>query len=467
MFDLEIKNINEDFSVYKYSSENNVKYGLCIQSELEDLKNGNFPEEEYGFITKTDMEELAEYHLLEKDLDFDLEDYIYDNDKLFEYFNVLKEDRSFEKGYFVKVDSFTEIVDEYYNKLPVLFPVKVKNILKSTKYNLFRAKYLLERREDILIDYLEDEFERTVIKKENNYKYIDFYWFPNKKDWKQFKQKQTSSSYKETIKFLIEAILKIPLKLALPEEKRVEIDTDIRVMCQTTKIDETFALYQYTYKVNGELFTYSDICLVEELKDFQKNLILPSKITCRDDKPEDVDFEQYYIVKKEYLNKVKNETCDIPYYVENSDFVVSAEYFMNSVVDISFDKYAILKKYHNSLCLSYMDTRTNLPIMHPVKFEHHNSSPVNAANYDLNKIEEILNDMDNVSVVGKSDWFLDFTFIPTTEDWAKMCNYISNITELKCGMLLQHFWRNQEKEDFLQFILDEILELPKGGSDND
>ena len=39
MFDLEIKNINEDFSVYKYSAENNVKYGLCIQSELEDLKN--------------------------------------------------------------------------------------------------------------------------------------------------------------------------------------------------------------------------------------------------------------------------------------------------------------------------------------------------------------------------------------------------------------------------------------------
>ena len=54
---IEIKKINEDFSVFKYKSEDFIRYGLCFNSEIEELNKGILPVEgrEYGFITKPDM----------------------------------------------------------------------------------------------------------------------------------------------------------------------------------------------------------------------------------------------------------------------------------------------------------------------------------------------------------------------------------------------------------------------------
>ena len=34
---IEIKKINEDFSVFKYQTEDYIKYGLCFNYELEDI----------------------------------------------------------------------------------------------------------------------------------------------------------------------------------------------------------------------------------------------------------------------------------------------------------------------------------------------------------------------------------------------------------------------------------------------
>lgn len=464
---VEIKKINDDFSVFKYQTEDYIKYGLCFNYELEDLNKGILPEKgiEYGFITKPDMEELTEFHLEERDLDFDLEDFIYDNDKLFANYEILMKENSFKKGYFIKVDAFTEIVEEFYNKLPVIFPIKIENKVHSGKYNLHRAKYLLVNREDIKIDYFFNEEDENyyAIRKGKTEKCIDFWWFPNKKDWKLFKEKLSNSSYKETIKFLIEDILGIPCKNEPPEETRVEIKADLRVQGQTCRINETFGLYQYTYKVNGELFSYSDICLVEEIPDFQKNLILPNKITTKNND----NLEQYVIVKKEYLNRAKSETADVPYRVEDTDYVVEPEYFINLPVDIYFNNYVILKKLKGYLGFPYLDTRTGIPIIHPIQFQHCNCNPVICCNYDLEKVEKYLKNQENIYIVNKSDYFLDFNFYPNEEDWEKLCEYVSQKYELRGAILLQHFLSNKDKEDFMNFILNEIIQLPKGGVKND
>ena len=466
-FSVEIKQINDDFSVFKYLFEKEVKYGICFNSEIEDLNKGILPEKgsEYGFITKTDMSELVEYHLKEQDMDFDLADYVYENDDLFNFYEVLLKENSFKKGYFIKVDAITQIVEEYYNKLPVIYPVKIEKRLHNSRYNLLRAEYLLKNRKDVLIDCLYEDEEQFFIRKEKDSKYINFYWFPEKKDWKLFKEKLSTSSYKETVKFLIEEILQIPLKLEPPEETRKEINADFRIQGQTLKINDTFGMYQYTYKVNGELFSYSDLCLIDEIPDFQKKLVLPSKITCKDNK-ENID--KYIIVKKEYVNKVKTQTADVPFRAEDSEYVVDTDYFMNLPTEVYFDNYVILKKISGYLAFPYVDTRTGFPMIHPIKFEHCNSSPVNCYNYDLNKIEGYLRDDEDICFLNPSDAFIDFTFYPNEEEWEKMCEYINKKTSLKGSILLQHFLKLEDKIDFLQFVLDEIIKLPKvGGNNND
>lgn len=461
---VEIKQINDDFSIYKYSVEETVKYGLCFNYEIENLHVGVLPKEgqNYRFITKTDMNELIEYHIKEQNMEFELEDFMYDNDDLFAFYDALIKENSFEKGYFIKVDEDTKIIEEYYDKLPVIFPIKIEKRLVGSKYNLLRAEYLLKNRKDVLIDCFEEE-DMVFIKKTKNEKYIDFYWFPNKNDWKLFKETLHSNGFKEATKFLIENILNIPLKTEPPEEKRVEIKTDLRIQGQTVKINETFGLYQYTYKVNGELFSHSDICFVEEIPDFQKKLVLPNKITCKEYKE---DLEKYVIVKKEYLNLVKTQTADVPYRVEDSEYIVEPDYFMNLPTEIHFEHYVILKKMGGYLSFPYIDTRTNLPIIHPITFEHCNCNPVNCGNYNLKNIEDYLKDNEQIYFVNKSGYFLDFNFYPNQEEWEKMCAYISKKTCLKGSILLQHFLNNKEKEDFMLFVLDEILKLPKGGANN-
>ena len=65
---VEIKKINDNFSVFKYQAEDFIRYGLCFNSEIEELNKGILPVEgrEYVFITKPDMKELTEFYLEER-----------------------------------------------------------------------------------------------------------------------------------------------------------------------------------------------------------------------------------------------------------------------------------------------------------------------------------------------------------------------------------------------------------------
>ena len=259
--------LNEDIYVYKYVvGFNNMEfYGLCHKEDLKNLTE--------KFLIP---DRLADYNVYYSDIiQFEnnrlkegyLSQNIYENYKI-DFSVFFLEDKSSippldkcivltEKHINIPNSSFVSnlvFLFEYGAELPLTQVVYVgvgdgngeyEPLISDLEYNLEKTIEYLENNKDIKVceHYVweEDEivsttkiFSLTDIAKLNNGtiifnntiidnvkvsysgtkkdKYIEFYWFPTKQDWKEYYYQLTNYGFDVANKFLIDEILKIPTK---------------------------------------------------------------------------------------------------------------------------------------------------------------------------------------------------------------------------------------------------------------
>ena len=165
---LEFKKINEDFSVFKYKSEDkkHAEYGLCFNYEIENFTKGIYPKEgiKYHYFCKEELDRYIE----EKEYDYffredKYEFLIIEETLLFEDFdNFFNQDSQY---YLLKIDD-NGIATDYYNNLKYPLPLEICGKLDTNIYSSVFIKHLTTVKENFIVSNYEKKEKIDLIDEE-------------------------------------------------------------------------------------------------------------------------------------------------------------------------------------------------------------------------------------------------------------------------------------------------------------
>lgn len=207
---LTILDLNELFCAYKYEISFNEtyikKYGLCLQSEKEEMKKNP-----YNFKSK-----ISRYYIWKREvIDVYLKDKHHFLDNMDDYylslsdnFEKLSELDNFNEYTLLLWDGCKEFLYEYNNEEPLphtLYFNYINGNISNSKYNLEEVIKILEQRSDIVLEknkngkLIHEIPYYNVDYILNKTHYLSFKWIPSKEDWKKVLEHFTLERYGYTM----------------------------------------------------------------------------------------------------------------------------------------------------------------------------------------------------------------------------------------------------------------------------
>lgn len=464
---VETKILDKTFSVFKLERDGDTDYGICFNSEIEDLKKGIYPKNGsiYHFVSKSTFEYYYESPICLCRGE--------DNKYLFTHYEEFVKN-GVADGYFVYTDNYN-IQTEYYNKLEKPFHLQVYTMLSTLIYDIESIRELAKENSNFRIykenpllaipklvysvHYRSDKFKQAI---EETDKVIDFVWTPDKENWDLFYKKYKSTDYDTAINFLIEDILKIK-KHPVPKKWEVE---EPRIYTMTFNSEISF--YKYVFKLSGKEFPVEDICRTCELKDLIEDHIFPNSITTHYNyKSNEDEYSLIYIADKRILKYVErdvtysfksNQKRELLLKYSVSDMLSNYSYKQIDYNNIVFVEERVIKPEYTQFS-NFYNYLTRYPLVVPVLFKVCPTNPICSEQYDLTEIKNILLQREDIVFRTGSEDCLNFIWHPKEEDWKKLWD--NCLKDSWFLIQLPNPYRFAETKNYLQYIADKIFNLPK------